>query len=182
MAEITVQLTDRDTKFIIYNLYPLYLHDLAGIRNVLPNRYGVFEESDDFQTLQQQTVEFDIWWEKENCLYPFLIKVNEVPAGFALIASPPYVDDDSDYLVNEFFILRPFRGKGVAEEAITRIFDRFPGKWLIYTTPTEENARTVQFWRKTLARYTSNLFTEEDKELRPEIGVAKVFHFSNVSL
>lgn len=179
MAEITVELSRRDTQSIIYNLYPLYLHDLAGIRNVLPNRYGVFEDSDAFQTLQQQMPEFDIWWEKEECLFPFLIRVDEVPAGFALIATPPYVEDDSDFLVNEYFILQPFRGQGVAEEAITQIFNRFQGKWLIYTTPTERNSRTIHFWRKTLARYTNNRFTEEDKELRAEIGAAKVFHFTN---
>jgi predicted acetyltransferase len=179
MAEITVQFSRHDTKFIINNLYPLYLHDLAGIRNVLPNKYGVFEDSDAFQTLQQQVAEFDIWWEKEDILFPFLITVDEVPAGFALIATPPYVDDDSDYLVNEFFILQPFRAQGVAEVAITKIFNRFQGKWLIYTTPTEKNLRTINFWRKTLTRYTNNLFTEEEKELRPEIGITKVFNFTN---
>ena len=41
MDRIKVQLCGRDTKFIINNMYPLYLHDLAGIRNVLPNKYGV---------------------------------------------------------------------------------------------------------------------------------------------
>ena len=179
MAEITVELSRRDTQLIIYNLYPLYLHDLAGIRNVLPNRYGVFEDSDAIQTLQQQMPEFDIWWEKEERLFPFLIRVDEVPAGFALIATPPYVEDDSDFMVNEYFILQPFRGQGVAEEAITQIFNRFQGKWLIYTTPTERNSRTIHFWRKTLARYTNNMFTEEDKEMRAEIGAAKVFNFTN---
>ncbi|MBB3128766.1 hypothetical protein FHS19_003441 [Paenibacillus rhizosphaerae] len=71
MAEITVELSRRDTQLIIYNLYPLYLHDLAGIRNVLPNRYGVFEDSDAIQTLQQQMPEFDIWWEKRSVSFLF---------------------------------------------------------------------------------------------------------------
>lgn len=85
MDRIKVQLCGRDTKFIINNMYPLYLHDLAGIRNVLPNKYGVFEELDTYQTLQQQISVFDIWWEKDDVLFPFLISVDEVPAGFALI-------------------------------------------------------------------------------------------------
>ncbi|NBD27702.1 GNAT family N-acetyltransferase [Paenibacillus glycinis] len=178
---VKVQLCGKEQKYIINNLYPLYLHDLAGIRSVLPNKYGVFEDSDAYRTLQQQIMAFDIWWEKEDCLFPFLVWVDEVPAGFALIAAPPYVDDDSDFLVNEFFILRPFRGRGVAEEAITTIFNRLKGKWLLYTFPTDNNLRTIKFWRKTLGRYTSDLFTEEDKALRPEMGVEKVFNFSNLS-
>ena len=178
MDRIKVQLCGRDTKFIINNMYPLYLHYLAGIRNVLPNKYGVFEELDTYQTLQQQISVFDIWWEKDDVLFPFLISVDEVPAGFALIATPPYLVDDSNYLINEFFILKPFRGKGVGEYAATEIFNRFQGKWLIYTTPTEKNSKTINFWKKTISRYTNNQFTEEDKELH-DIGFSKVFNFSN---
>jgi hypothetical protein len=44
MNNLTIELCERKNKFIINNLYPLYLHDLAEIRNVLPNKYGVFED------------------------------------------------------------------------------------------------------------------------------------------
>ena len=39
-------LADKGNGFIIKNMYPLYLHDLAGIHGTLPNRYGIFEEGD----------------------------------------------------------------------------------------------------------------------------------------
>ncbi|KAB3528952.1 hypothetical protein [Alkaliphilus serpentinus] len=87
--KITIELCMRDQKFIINNLYPLYLHDLAEIRGELPNKYGVFEEDDEYKTLQQQIPVFDIWWENKKVLYPYLIKVDQLPAGFALIATPP---------------------------------------------------------------------------------------------
>ncbi|XEC97464.1 GNAT family N-acetyltransferase [Paenibacillus tarimensis] len=178
MAEIEIRLSGSETKFIINNMYPLYLHDLAGIRGVLPNNFGVFEDSDKYQTLQQQISVFDIWWEKEGVLFPFLITVDEVPAGFALIATPPYILDDSNYLVNEFFILKPFRSKGIAEYAVKEIFNRFRGKWLVFTTPTDKNALAIEFWRKTISRYTIHGYTEVDKEL-PDVGFSKVFNFSN---
>ncbi|OBZ17063.1 GNAT family N-acetyltransferase [Bacillus sp. FJAT-26390] len=181
MDKITVQLCDLDTKAIINNMYPLYLHDLSGIRDVLPNKFGVFEESDDYKTLQDQIAVFDIWWEKEGVLFPFLIRVNDVPAGFALIATPPYVYGDSNYLINEYFILRPFRGKGVGEHAAIEIFKRFLGKWMLYTTGTEKNRNAIAFWRKTLLRYTDNQFTEEDKELG-DVGLCKVFTFSSKAM
>lgn len=180
MSNIKVQLSDRNTKFIINNMYPLYLHDIAEIRNVLPNKYGVFEDDDKYQTLEQQIPVFDIWWEKENILFPYLITVDDLPAGFAFIATPPYLVDDSNFMLNELFILRPFRNKGVAEYAMTKIFNEFKGKWMLFTTPTDNNIKTINFWRKTLSNYTNNQFIEEDKELE-HYGFHKVFNFKNDS-
>lgn len=175
---ITVELCALDDKFIIYNLYPLYLYDLAEIRKVLPNRHGVFEDTDDYKTLLNQQTLFDIWWQKENILFPFLIRVNGLPAGFGLVATPPYLVDDSEYMLNEFFIARPFRNKGVGEKAAAVIFNRFPGKWMLFTTPTEDNVRTQMFWRKTLERFTLSRYKETDEDL-PHFGASKVFRFES---
>jgi len=73
---ITVTLTDSTTKFMINNLYPLYLHDLSEIWGNLPNPYGVYEDNET-QTLNEQNKVFDIWWEKPGILYPYLIKEDE---------------------------------------------------------------------------------------------------------
>ena len=51
--KVTVELTDSSTKFIINNIYPLYLHDLSGIWGWKPNRYGIYED-DDTRTLNDQ--------------------------------------------------------------------------------------------------------------------------------
>ncbi|MDR6551793.1 hypothetical protein J2736_002982 [Paenibacillus qinlingensis] len=48
MNNLTIELCERKNKCIINNLYPLYLHDLAEIRNVLPNKYGVFEDDEKY--------------------------------------------------------------------------------------------------------------------------------------
>lgn len=98
---ITITLTDSASKFIINNLYPLYLHDLSEIWGTIPNRYGVFEE-DETQSLQEQNKVFDIWWEKAGILYPYLIKENDIPIGFALVATPPYTPSACEFYLNEF--------------------------------------------------------------------------------
>lgn len=67
--KVTVELTDASAKFMINNLYPLYLHDLSEIWEWKPNRYGVFED-DDTRTLYDQNQVFDIWWEKPSVLFP----------------------------------------------------------------------------------------------------------------
>ncbi|WP_078553753.1 hypothetical protein [Bacillus alkalicellulosilyticus] len=165
MNKISVHLCERKNKFIINNLYPLYLHDLAGIRNELPNKYGVFEEDEEYQTLEQQISVFDVWWEKEGVLFPYLVTVDDLPAGFIFVATPLYVFGNCDFMIKEFFILRPFRGKGIGEYVISEIFNLYRGKWMLYTAPTDKNYKTISLWRKTLTRYTNNQFTEEDIEL-----------------
>jgi len=71
MTNISIQLCNRDNKFIINNMYPLYIHDLGEIRNTYPNKYGVFEEDNSIKTLEEQTPVFDIWWNKKDILFPF---------------------------------------------------------------------------------------------------------------
>lgn len=103
---ITITLTDSASKFIINNLYPLYLHDLSEIWGTIPNRYGIFEE-DETQSLQEQNKVFDIWWEKAGILYPYLIKENDIPVGFALVATPPYTPSACEFYLNEFLFYGP---------------------------------------------------------------------------
>ncbi|MCJ8014545.1 GNAT family N-acetyltransferase [Paenibacillus sp. KQZ6P-2] len=175
---ITVKLCSEADKQIIYNMYPLYLYDLAEIRRVLPNTYGVFEDTDDFRTLQEQQSLFDIWWQKENILYPYLIRADGLPAGFGLVATPPYLVDDSEYMLNEFFVMRPFRNQGIGEKAAAALFNRFPGRWMLFTTPTSDNERTQRFWRKTLGNYSLDHYHERDEDL-PHFGMMKVFRFKS---
>ncbi|WP_405169544.1 GNAT family N-acetyltransferase [Paenibacillus sp. FSL H3-0286] len=176
---ITITLTDSASKFIINNLYPLYLHDLSEIWGTIPNRYGVFEE-DETQTLQEQNKVFDIWWEKAGILYPYLIKENDIPVGFALVATPPYTPSVCEFYLNEFFILRPYRGKGIAEYAAKEVFKLHLGNWELQTNPTDTNRRAQHFWRKTLKEYTSDSYLEEcGKSYDDELKM--IFTFNNQS-
>lgn len=58
----------------------------------------------------------------------------------------------------EFFLLRPYRGKNIAEIASKQVFDRFQGKWEVYTNPTYSNKKGQSFWNKTINNYTSGNF------------------------
>lgn len=178
MTNISVELCDVNNKFIINNIYPLYLYDLAEIRSIYPNKYGVFEDDDNIETLEKQIPIFDIWWNKKGSLFPYLITVDGVTGGFVLVAASPYAVDNSDFMICEMFIMRPFRGKGVGEYAVKTICNKYLGNWILFTTPTDSNLRTIEFWRKTLSQYTNNNFIEEDKDIA-HFGYNKVFRFNN---
>lgn len=89
--KIDVHLTDKGEAYIIKNLYPLYLYDLSGHYDRVPNVHGIYEDSDDFRTLNDQYEVQNIWWEKPGILFPYVISVDGIPAGFSLIATPPHI-------------------------------------------------------------------------------------------
>lgn len=177
---INVELCSIENKFIINNIYPLYLHDLSEIWATKPNRFGVYEEND-IKTLNEQIKVFDIWWEKPSILFPFLITVDELPAGLAFVATPPYTPcpDYIDYYLNEFFLMRPFRSKGVGEEAARQVFEHFRGNWEVQTGKMEQNKRAQMFWRKALNAYTNEEYSESHGD-HPAAEDKLVFRFSNL--
>ncbi|MDP5276441.1 GNAT family N-acetyltransferase [Chengkuizengella axinellae] len=173
---ISVNLSNKANKYVIHNLYPLYLYDLAEIWGRSPNKFGVFEE-DDTKTLLEQNTFFDIWWEKDNVLFPHLISVDDIPVGLAFVATPPFTPEKTDFIINEFFLLRFFRGRGIAEQAAIMLFNQYKGRWGLYTNCTDNNIRTLRFWRKTLGNYTNSNYVEEQQDT-PD-GVMTFFGFNN---
>lgn len=170
-------LTNKENAYIINNLYPSYLHDLSEHYGFLPNKHGVYEESNDYKTLSQQNEVFNIWWQRPNCLYPFLILVDEIPAGFIFVATPPFTSQGIDYFVNEFFLLRPFRGKKIGSYAAATIFDRFKGRWELYTNPSEKNTVGQKFWRKIVCNYSKGFYEESFGQTFD--GYKMIFKFDN---
>lgn len=63
---IEVHLCPKEQSYILRNIYPLYLHDIAEIWGLRPNRYGVFEK-DDVSTLEEQSQKLDVWWDQPPC-------------------------------------------------------------------------------------------------------------------
>ena len=88
--------------------------------------------------------------------FPFLIRVDGRPGGFALVkrlsAEPPTFD------MGEFFVLPPHRRRGIGRRAATWLFDCFAGSWEVREMPT--NVPAQRFWRRVIAEYTGGAFTE----------------------
>ena len=148
--KISVLPSTSDSAHVLLNMWPAYMHDVSQFSDDLPNPHGLFEYEDveAYPTPMQM-----IWWEKPNVLFPYLIQVDGRPAGFSLVASPPHVSPEVDYNVNDFFLLHPYRGKGIGQKAAHDVFDRRRGKWELCVLP--ENRPAISFWRKAIEQYTS---------------------------
>lgn len=175
---VNVILVNKDSSNILKNMYPLYLHDIAEIYGTLPNEYGIFEDGP-IKTLIEQYEVQNIWFEKEDILFPFIIYTDNKPAGFALVGSKQYAPKSCDYLMYDYFILRPYRGKNIAKFAAEQVFSKCNGEWRVYTNPNENNKRGQAFWRKTINHYTSGVYREFNGDTFD--GYKIIFSFNNKS-
>lgn len=174
--DIEITLANDETSNIIRNIYPLYLHDLSESNGTFPNEYGIYEE-EPIKTLEEQYNKQDIWFQKPDVLFPYIIFADRKPAGFALVSTGPYAPKSTDHYLFEYFLLRPYRGKNVAEAAAKQVFDKFQGRWELYTNPTKLNERAQHFWIKTINNYTSGNF---EKSFGTTFdGEKLIFRFSN---
>ncbi|MDF2543790.1 MAG: hypothetical protein K0S47_3508 [Herbinix sp.] len=174
--KIEIKLADDTSSYIIKNMYPLYLHDLSELHGTLPNQHGIFEDGD-VKTLADQ---YDIqqpWFEHPGVLFPYLIMVDDIPAGFCLVATGRFVPPGSEIYIYETFLLKPFRGKSISYQAVIDIFNRHRGEWMLYTNATENNYRAQLFWCKTLGSYTQGNYriSVQNIDHQPKL----VFQFIN---
>ncbi len=173
--ETTLELTDGASAQAIHNLWPLYLHDLDAYAPKPLNAHGVISEDDGMRSWADVGSSNGAWWEKPGVLYPYLIRVDGRPAGFALVASGLYLPrPDLDWCMYEFFMAHGARGTGAGVAAAREAIARHRGRWEVVTYPGQE--RPIRFWRKTLAACAPAVSeTEEDHPF----GRKVVFRFDN---
>lgn len=104
----------------------------------------------------------------------FLGYLENIPFGFSLIR----LKEGKCFEVCEFFVVPAFRKQQLGFELSRMLWDRFPGRWEIKQIAGAEGARA--FWRRTVARYTSGRF-EEDEYADPYWGPVTRQCFSNAA-
>jgi predicted acetyltransferase len=131
---------------LLRQLYELYCHDFSPMTRADVGDDGYWT-GDDF---------LDPW---PNDLHIYLIKVDRRWAGFAWVAVGGYVDPHSaNFLMDEFFVLRKYRRRGVGEWSAVWLFNHYPGMWEVGEIP--ENVEAQQFWRTIINRYTDGAYQE----------------------
>jgi predicted acetyltransferase len=156
---------------VVKNLFAFYQYDLMAYLDDGPgsavNRHGAIG-GEEAHTHADAAAGLDVWWERPGVLFPFLIRVGEAPAGFALIAGRPHCTPERDFLMNDFFILPGYRRTGVGRQAAVQLFERFSGLWEVGQLPS--NLPAVHFWTRVIADYTGGAYeTGEVIELPGQI-------------
>src|SRR6185369_4989341 len=98
------------------------------------------------------------YWSEPETHFPFLIRVGERVAGFALATrGSPASDDPAVLDVAEFYVRTTERRTGVARRAASLLWDRLPGRWTVRVA--EANAAGLAFWDAVVRDYTRGAFT-----------------------
>ena len=92
------------------------------------------------------------YWTDTNS-HPFLVRVDNQLAGFVLVSMNCLYTPTADaHVIDEFFIMRKYRGLGVGKFAAGYMFDLFPGAWELCVLHVNKPA--LAFWEKVLGEYT----------------------------
>lgn len=149
MEEIELVLVRDQHYEVMQNLSRLYTYDLSDIA-VRLNGYQCDEKGQYSESVRE-------YFEDPNfdC---YLLKVKEEWAGFAVVKKKIQIESlDHESQMSqmaEFFIVRKFRRKGVATVAVFRIFDTYPGKWVVDVWP--ENRAACSFWSSAISKYRAD--------------------------
>ena len=164
MSHVEVRLSTPETAQVVKNLYPLYLHDLSPYNGAQPNPFGILEDDPQVQDLVAQGEVQNGWWAslEKGIDFPHLIYADGKPIGFAMMAKGIATGSSADHTLEESFVLRSYRGTGIAQEAARQLFARFAGSWEMQILP--RNLPTQAFWRKLIGGYSGMREFTRDSE------------------
>ncbi|MBC8507905.1 MAG: GNAT family N-acetyltransferase [Anaerolineales bacterium] len=140
---INIKAVKREEKLILRNLLELYQHDMSEFNGADVNEHGEYG----YNYLDQ-------YW-TEPSRFPFLIKISDELAGFALIREISS-GEDKYFSMAEFFILRKFRHCGLGRNVASQLFERFKGEWRV--AQEVENHPAQEFWHKVISSFTKGNF------------------------
>lgn len=136
------------------NLAQFYYYDFSEVLDMHVDEHGRFG-----------TVDLAAYW-IDDWKHPFLLRVADKLAGFALISERSKITDERGVFdMTEFFVLRRFRHQGVGRAAAFAAFDTFKGPWQV--RQREENPNATAFWRRTINEYTRGAY-KETRWVRPQ--------------
>jgi predicted acetyltransferase len=153
-ASLSFQPASSKERALLQNLAQFYYYDFSEVLEMHVDEDGRFGD-----------VDLTPYWVDE-WRHPFLLRVDDKLAGFALISERSKITGKSGVFdMMEFFVLRRFRRHGVGRAAAFAAFDRFAGPWEV--RQREEHPDATAFWRRAIDEYTGGDY-EETRWVRPQ--------------
>ncbi|MHB1001300.1 MAG: GNAT family N-acetyltransferase [Armatimonadota bacterium] len=146
----------------VLNLSQYYIYDMSEYTGWPCSKIGQFTGCDEF---------FEDWRSGKN--HPYIIQVDGELAGFTGIKYDAHLDE---YEIQEFFILRKFRHRGVGRSIAFMIFDRYQGNWVVRQLSV--NIPAVKFWQSVIDGYTNGKLINEGMSDTPW-GMMQTLRFDN---
>jgi predicted acetyltransferase len=133
------------------SVYRDYLNDLA------PLGTGIFPTLPEFGHREHD--QLTSWYADSSAQLLTVVKDNQ-PVGFAVVRTDHAIAgrEAANFAMAEFFVARPWRRRGVGQEAVRLILDRFSGRWHIMEYL--RNPQAVAFWRRVVSNYTAGGYQE----------------------
>jgi predicted acetyltransferase len=176
--EIDIVKATRQDTAVLRQLYELYCHDFSEYTQADVDETGMYTD-DAFLN--------DYW--REPKWSAFLVRVDRKLAGFAWVLKTSlftpddvetqrlvqsgFREQDPHVLIEEFFIMRKYRRRGIGEYVAHHLFDCFPGVWEV--SEMIENTPAQAFWRKVIDRYSNGNYVEVNLQTSMWHGPVQVF-------
>ncbi|HCE3663416.1 TPA: GNAT family N-acetyltransferase [Vibrio parahaemolyticus] len=130
--EVFLKRIEADSRHILENLFPYYVYDMSEFMKWDPDLNGLY-------TFKSSTL--DCYW-SDTSHVPYFIYVGKDLAGFVLVRKYPSSPEILD--IDQFFVLRKFKGQGIGKSAFKEVVNRHVGKWQIRVL--KENEAALKFW------------------------------------
>lgn len=155
--DITLHLMSVDEKYLLIRLMELYNYEFSVYSDNDISDYGYYGYS-----------HIDDYWNEEG-RFPYLIRVDNKIAGFALIC--PHCDyrkEADARCIGEFFIMLKYRRKGIGSKVAAQLFDKHRGLWEVCYW--KNNLPAGKFWKSVVEKYTKNNYQICESEGNIHIG------------
>ncbi|WP_318434964.1 GNAT family N-acetyltransferase [Photobacterium leiognathi] len=144
--EVQLVKIEREERHVLENLFCYYVYDMSEYMKWNLAKDGTFRGYD--------VSKFNPYWNRDDHI-PYFIKVNNELAGFVLIRR--YPSDLTLYDVDQFFVLRKFKGQGVGKLVLAQVVKAFLGKWQIRILL--ENSGALSFWKSAVSNIVGEDYT-----------------------
>lgn len=174
LMEIKIIKARKVHKDILKNLFVYYRYDLFSHTEkdscLSLNKYGIIYGRM-HRTHDSAMAEYDEIFNYPKMVFVYLIYIEKIPVGFAIILKQPYFNKMIDYKLDEFFIVNRYRKKGFGESAFCEIIAKHNGVWELGIL--KENKAAIAFWRKVITRnveeFKKIIIPEDRKRDNPEL-------------
>ena len=156
---LQVRLAVADDRLPLRRMLELYQHDLSDIWDQDLDVHGEYGYS------------LDRFWSNKDC-HAYVATVADRYAGFALVDRAAKVGSDAHWM-DQFFVVRKYRGAGVGRHLALRVLGSLPGPWEV--GQMAENHVAQAFWRSVVAGCTSGEFEERKLSTGRWQGVVQCF-------